>query len=161
MDARIAPLAGILRINTRLFRNCLEDLTEEQGRLRPSETTNHATFVAAHLVESRYYTLKILGAGIPCPLERYLGEWRGIDEITEWPTHEEIRAAWADVSAALETRLANITAEALDAPSGTRMPIEDTSVLGLFAFMVQHDSYHVGQLSLLRKHVGLPAMSYT
>ena len=161
MDARIAPLAGILRINTRLFRNCLDDLTEEQGRLRPSETTNHATFVAAHLVESRYYILKILGAGIPCPLERYLGEWRGIDEITEWPTHKEIRAAWAEASAALETRLKNITAEALDAPSGTRMPIEDTSVLGLFAFMVQHDSYHVGQLSLLRKHVGLPAMSYT
>jgi uncharacterized damage-inducible protein DinB len=161
MDARIAPLAGILRINTRLFRNCLDDLTEELGRVRPSEATNHATFVAAHLVESRYYTLRILGAGISCPLERYLGEWRGIDEITEWPSLEEIRAAWTEVSAALETRLGIITAEALDAASGTRMPIDDTSVLGLFAFMVQHDSYHIGQLSLLRKHAGLPAMSYT
>ena len=161
MDARIAPLAGILRINTRLFGNCLDDLTEEQGRLRPSEATNHATFVAAHLVESRYYTLKILGAGIPCPLERYLGEWRGIDEITEWPAYGEIRAAWAEVSAALTNRLGSITAKELDAASGTKMPIEDTSVLGLFAFMVQHDSYHIGQLSLLRKHAGLPAMSYT
>jgi uncharacterized damage-inducible protein DinB len=161
MDARIAPLAGILRINTRLFGNCLDDLTEEQGRIRPSEATNHATFVAAHLVESRYYTLKILGAGIPCPLERYLGVRRGIDEITEWPSHGEIRAAWAEVSAALETRMANIPAEALDAPTGTRMPVEDTSMLGVFSFLVQHDSYHLGQLSLLRKHAGLPAMSYT
>ena len=161
MDPRVAPLAGMLRLNDKLFDNCLTDLTELQGRVRPSPETNHATFVAAHLVDSRYFTLKLLGAPLESPLTKYLGQWRGIDEITEWPTHEEIRAAWADVSAALETRLANITAEALDAPSGTRMPIEDTSVLGLFAFMVQHDSYHVGQLSLLRKHVGLPAMSYT
>jgi uncharacterized damage-inducible protein DinB len=31
----------------------------------------------------------------------------------------------------------------------------------LFGFMVQHDSYHLGQLSLLRKRAGLPAMSYS
>ena len=41
------------------------------------------------------------------------------------------------------------------------MPIDDTSVLGLLGFMVQHDSYHLGQLSLLRKHCGLPAMAYS
>ena len=41
------------------------------------------------------------------------------------------------------------------------MPLEDSSVLGLLGFMVQHDSYHVGQLSMLRKHAGLPAMSYS
>ena len=41
------------------------------------------------------------------------------------------------------------------------MPLEDSSVLGLFGFMVQHDSYHLGQLSLLRKYAGLPAMSYS
>jgi uncharacterized damage-inducible protein DinB len=129
--------------------------------VRPSDTTNSARFVAAHLAESRYYILKILGAARPFPLERYLGEWRGIDEITEWPSLAEIKAAWAEATAALEERLGAIGAAELDAPSGTQMPIEDRSVLGLFGFMVQHDSYHVGQLSMLRKHAGLPAMSYT
>jgi uncharacterized damage-inducible protein DinB len=32
--------------------------------------------------------------------------------------------------------------------------------MNLLAFFVQHDSYHIGQLALLRKHVGLPAMQY-
>ena len=161
MDSRIAPLAGILRLNTKLFGNCLDGLTEEQCAVRPSDTTNSALFVAAHLAESRYYTLKILGAPRPFPLERYLGEWRGIDEITEWPSLAEIKSAWTESSAALDERLGAIGAAELDAPSGSQMPLEDTSVLGLFAFLVQHDSYHVGQLSLLRKHAGKPAMAYS
>ena len=86
---------------------------------------------------------------------------RSIDELTEWPSLERIRAAWTESARAIEKRSADISAGELDAGSGTRMPIEDTSTLGLFAFMVQHDSYHLGQLSLLRKHAGLPAMSYS
>ena len=161
MDPRIAPLAGALRLNRRLYKNCLEGITEEQARVRPSDTTNSAVFVAAHMAESRYYTLKVLGAERNNPLAPSLGEWRGIDEIQEWPSLAEIESAWNDASAALDARLADITPAQLDAPSGTQMPIEDTSVLGLFTFMVQHDSYHLGQLSLLRKHCGLPAMAYS
>ncbi len=39
--------------------------------------------------------------------------------------------------------------------------VHDTSVLGPLGFMVQHDTYRMGQLSLLRKHCGLPAMAYS
>ena len=159
MDPRIAPLAGIIEINTKLFRNCLADLTEEQSRARPSDVTNHAAFIAAHLVESRYYILKGLGAPLPCPLAPYLGEWRGIDAITEWPSLAETQAAWEAGSQALAARLANITAAELDAPSPTKMPVHEQTVLGVLTFLVQHDAYHVGQLSLLRKYAGLPAMS--
>lgn len=161
MDPRVAPLAGTLRLNSRLFRNCLDGITEEQARARLSDVTNSAAFVAAHMAESRFYTLKVLGAERPSPLARYLGEWRGIDEIQEWPSLAEIESAWAEASAAVDARLEAIAPGELDAPSGTRMPIEDTSVLGLLGFMVQHDSYHLGQLSLLRKHAGLPAMAYS
>jgi hypothetical protein len=40
------------------------------------------------------------------------------------------------------------------------LPISDPTALSLLTFFVQHDSYHVGQLALLRKHAGLPAMQY-
>lgn len=161
MDPRIAPLAGILRLNNRLFANCLDGITEAQCHKRPSEVTNSAAFVAAHLAESRFWGLKILGAERANPLVKYLGQWKGIDEITTWPSLDEITSAWAEASAALDQRTAAITPAELDAPSESQMPLEDSSVLGLFGFMVQHDSYHVGQLSLLRKHAGLPAMSYS
>jgi uncharacterized damage-inducible protein DinB len=161
MDPRIAPLAGILRLNNRLFANCLDGITDAQCHERPSDTTNSAAFVAGHLAEARFWGLKILGAERPNPLEKYLGQWKGIDEITTWPSLAEIRSAWAEASTALDTRMAAITPAELDAPSGSQMPLDDSSVLGLFGFMVQHDSYHLGQLSLLRKYARMPAMSYS
>ena len=36
---------------------------------------------------------------------------------------------------------------------------DDGTVLGELAYLVQHDSYHLGQVSLLRRQMGLPPMS--
>ena len=160
MDPRVIPLADILRLNTRLFRNCLQDLTDDAARARPNGTTNSAAFVAAHLAESRFFLLKRLGVERPSPLERYLGGWKSIEQIREWPTLTEIQEAWTEASHGLRDRLAVMTAAELDAPNQTRFPVRDMTVLGVLGFLVQHDSYHIGQLSLLRKHAGLPAMSY-
>lgn len=160
MDPRVAPLAETVRLNTRLFGNCLEGLSDEQARVRPSAATNSASYIAAHLVESRHYILKTLGVERPSPLDRYTGGWKSIDEITEWPSLAETRTAWSAVSDALGERLSGISANELDAPITTQMPLETRTVLGMLTFMVQHDSYHLGQLSLLRKSAGLPAMSY-
>ena len=161
MDPRVAPLAEMLRLNSRLFHNCLNDLTDEQAQRRPSDSCNSAVFVAAHLVESRHYILKTLGAERENPLERYTGGWKSIEQITEWPTLDAIRSGWTAVSAALADRLAAITPTELDTSITTQMPLETRTALGMLTFLVQHDSYHVGQLSLLRKYAGLPAMSYS
>ena len=58
--------------------------------------------------------------------------------------------------AALET----VDAATLKGPPPFRFSIADATLLGGIAFLTQHDSYHIGQLALLRKHWGLGAMSY-
>ena len=161
MDPRVAPLAEILRLNTRLFRNCLDGLTEEQACARPSAATNSASFVAAHLADSRFFLLKVLGAEQPSPLARYLGGARSIDDLRQSPPLAEIQAAWTTASHALRDRVEAMTAVDLDAPLTVRFPVPEQTVRATLAFLVQHDSYHIGQLALLRKHAGLPAMSYT
>ena len=40
-------------------------------------------------------------------------------------------------------------------------PFAGQSLLAVLTFLVQHDSHHSGQLALLWKHAGLPAMRYT
>lgn len=160
MDPRISPLAETVRLNTRLFRNCLDGLADEQARARPSSCTNSLAYIAAHLVESRYYMLTYLGVKAASPLDRYTGGWKSIDEMTEWPTLDEIRAAWSGVSDTLGKGLAAISAADLDQPITTDMPLEHKTTLGMLVFLVQHDSYHIGQLSLLRKYAGMAAMSY-
>ncbi len=81
MDPRVAPLAEILRLNTVLFRNCLDSLSDEQAAKRPSAATNSAAFIAAHLASSRFYLLKTLGVDEGDPLAPYLDGRKGIDEI--------------------------------------------------------------------------------
>ena len=160
MDPRIAPLAEILRLNTRLFNNCLNGLGEEQARMRPDQNANSAAYVAAHLAESRFYLLGLMGVQRPSPLGKRVG-WKGIDEITDWPTLEETRAAFIEGGTALDARLSEMTPAEIDAKVDTQFPVESKTPLGLLGFLVQHDSYHLGQLSLLRKTCGLPAMSYS
>jgi len=160
MDERIVPLAEMLRLNTLLFRNCLVGMTDEQSRRRPSPTTNHAAFVAAHVADSRFNLLAVLGAEQPSPLERYIGSARGLDDVQQWPTLAETEAAWTHGGRALRDRLDAMTAADLDGPATPAFLREGTSRLSTLAFLVEHEAYHIGQLSLLRTYVGLPPMKY-
>ena len=162
MDPRIVPLAQILRLNTKLFRNCLDGVTDEKAAMRPSASTNSAVFVAVHVAEARFFLLEMLGAKQPSPIAPYLDGARGIDEIKRFPPLAEIQRAWTTVSHALRDWLDTMTATEWDASIVIPfpLPVTDPTALSLLAFFVQHDSYHIGQLAFLRKHAGLPAMQY-
>lgn len=160
MDQRVIALADILRLNTRLFRNCLEGLTDEQAAVRPSATTNSLAFIAAHVADSRYFLLRTLGDARPSPLSPFLDGAKGIDDLKQCPSLAETQEAWTTVSRALRDRMEVLTAAELEAHFEGRFPT-DATVFGVFTFLVQHDSYHVGQLALLRKYAGLPAMRYS
>jgi uncharacterized damage-inducible protein DinB len=160
MDPRVAPLADILRLNTRLFRNCLDGLTEETAALRPSAQTNSAAFVAAHVADARFLILRVVGQDRRSPLAARLGGARTIADVKQMPSLAEIREAWTAGSHALRDALEGLAPAALDGPSAAAFPPAQT-MLGALTFLVQHDSYHIGQLALLRKHAGLPAMQYT
>ena len=160
MDSRLVPLAQILRTNTRLFRNCLDGMSEAQAMARPTTYTNSAGYVASHVADSRYYLLAILGLPTVNPLAEFIGKARRIEEVDTPPSLDVIRDAWTAASHLLRDRLAAITAAELEAQVETRLPLPDKSVLNVTTFLSQHDSFHIGQLALLRKYVGLPAMRY-
>ena len=160
MDPRVLPLAETLRLNTRLFRNCLAGLADPVAQGRPSDQTNSAAFVAAHLADSRYYVLNLLGGTRPSPLKGADGGFNDIAKVSSYPPILEILAAWSGVAELLDQRLKAMTAAELDAPLDPGFPLENQSLIGVLTFMVQHDSYHLGQLGLLRKYAGLPAMAY-
>lgn len=152
--------SDLFRLNTTLFVNCLVDLTDSQARTRPNGTTNSVAFIAGHLVETRAWTCRYLGAPCPPPFGGALEHATGIDQIAELPSLEAIRTGWAEVSGLLVGRLAGMEPDRWDAPSSQRFPGVAGTVLGGVAFLAQHESYHIGQLALLRKFLGFPAMAY-
>jgi uncharacterized damage-inducible protein DinB len=161
MDPQVAPLHAILELNTDLLLNCLDGLSDEEARRRLAGGGNTMAFLAAHLTDTRHFLANRLGHPIANPLSRYLAEASSIDDIVEWPSLPEQRDWWRAVSRHLCDVVAARTPEELRRPNVHRFPLGDGSELGLITFLVQHDSYHVGQLGFLRRQIGKPAMAYT
>src|SRR4029078_6716010 len=98
MDTSIRPLAVILRLNQRLMINCLDGLDDEAARRRHASGVNSASFIAAHVADSRFFLLRRLGGLLDNPLSASLDKAKSIDDVTEWPTLDIVRAAWHAVS---------------------------------------------------------------
>lgn len=160
MEPEVAPLAALYELNTDLLLNCLDDLTDEEARQRLAAGGNSVTFLASHLVDSRHFLASRLGQSLPNPLARYLADVRSIEDIRDLPALDEIRPAWSEVSAHLQSLLGGLTAAELKETNVHRFPLGDKSRLGMIAFLVQHDSYHLGQVAFLRRQLGKPPMSY-
>jgi uncharacterized damage-inducible protein DinB len=159
MHPSVTPLAQVLRLNTELFLNCVRGLDDATATRRVTERTNSIAYLAAHLVETRHYTAGVLQAPLPSPLPPAVARARSLDDAGPLPSLPDLVAAWEAVSAHLA-----VTVERLDtaflAQPGPALPGGDGTVLGALAFLVQHESYHIGQMALLRRQYGLPAMSY-
>lgn len=160
MDPRLAPLAAMLELNADLLLNCLDGLAEEEARWRPPPAGNSMAFLAAHLTESRHYLATLLGRPTPNPLSAALAGARGIDDVKAMPSLAELRQAWAAIGQHLRQVLPGLSAAQLDSRIPQRFPGTDGSTLGAIAFLVQHDSYHLGQAAFLRRQLGREAMSY-
>ena len=72
MNQIVMPLCTILKLNTRLFINCLEGVDEVTARKRPGDSTNNISYVACHILDSRYYLAKYLGRNVDNPLNQLL-----------------------------------------------------------------------------------------
>ena len=150
-----------LLLNTRLLVNCLEGVDDTVACQRLNAHTNHIAFLVCHLVDARYFLSRLLGSDAECPFKEQLDKVRSVDDMREVPALADLRAAWATATALLSERFAEISDAELLEPSGQKFPNEDRTRLGAVAFLLQHEAYHIGQVALLRKALGLGPMRYT
>ena len=163
MDARVIPLHADFQLNTRLFLNCLDEVTDEIARTRPTADTNHLAFIALHLHNARHFLGKYIGVVEADPFEQITRDAASLEDIDIYPSLAEMRTAWMEISLAIEQRFIHLTGSVIDRPSpaeAPEFPVHDKTVLGGVAFLLQHEAFHLGQMALLRRLHGLPAMSW-
>ncbi len=160
MPFEISTHVAALDLNTHLFFNALRGLDEAEAGYRIAPQVNSAAFVAAHLVDARHYLLKMLGVARPNPMDAF-GQARSEDEVRELPSLALLREAWLDVAGALRQALLALTPEVAARPAGGAFLMMPPGLIGAVVFLLHHESYHVGQIALLRKHLGHEAMTYT
>ena len=160
MLPELAAVHRILTLNTRLLHNCLEGVDDSVGIRRVTADTNSLAFLAAHLSQSRHYACMIAGRPLTDPLEDRL-KGKSLDDVGALPSLAEITATWDAVSAHLLKTLEELTDEDMKREATRRLPGSDGTVGSVLPFLAQHDSYHIGQMAILRRQLGLGAMKYS
>jgi uncharacterized damage-inducible protein DinB len=161
MDPHCVPLHTIAELYRRLFLSCLDGLTDTQAGERLSNSTSSLLFLLAHLLDARAYLVTLAGGELSHPLVGQLRSVAQVEDISIVPCLEDFRSGWESVSVALLSRLPALEANDLGRASTDRMPVLDQTVLGALTFLLQHESYHLGQLAMLKKHLTGKAMKYT
>ena len=154
METDITNTAGMFKFNTDIVNKAIAGVAPEHWFKNPGDDSNHLMWIMGHLVVHRGETLKALGVD-------WNKDWAslftpGADRLadTAYPSTEEMLAAWQQVSAELANALKESPADVLqkDAPKGP--PTFNGKISGTVAFFAFHDTYHVGQISYLRKWLG-------
>jgi uncharacterized damage-inducible protein DinB len=160
MDRRLTPLHEILKLNARLFTNALEGVDDEMANRRVIDGVNRIIFIACHMMEARFAMARMAGSEREAPFRELL-DVTDVSQIREYPPLESVRQAWDEVSNELEKLLPAATEEVLAGSPTYPFPVEDKTTFGGITFLLQHEAYHLGQLGLLRRALGLEAMSWT
>ena len=160
MEARLTPLYAIFKLNSQLFLNTLDGMDDDRASWRPTGQTNSAAWVALHLVDTRYFMATHISLTLVNPFAAMLKDARSIGDLRTLPRLEEVRTAWKHVTGEARVRFGQMTEAHLDVMASAKLPTDDASTLGMLSFLMHHESYHIGQLGLLRKQMGLPAMTY-
>ena len=147
-------IANMFKANTDLVSKAINDVTPEDWFRKPGDDSNHLMWVMGHLVVHRGMTLKLLG-----------GQWetswaplfaRGAQRVgdEEYPSSDEMKTAWQQVSADLVTAVRNAPTDLLSNAAAQGSPSFDGKVSGNVAVLAFHDAYHAGQVGYLRKWLG-------
>lgn len=154
METDFKNISGMYRTNTDIINRAIADVSPEDWFRKPGDDSNHLMWLLGHVVIHRAQVLKTLG-----------GDWnrswvslfsRGSQRVddAEYPTVDEMRSAWDEISEQLKTTLRESSPDALNQPAPEGPPSFDKKLSGTVAFYAFHDTYHTGQVSFLRKWLG-------
>jgi DinB superfamily len=167
METAVTPRIGEVRIYRQMARvvhavvkRCVDGLNEEESLIQPEPEGNCANWVMGHLLCTYDKILPALGQdpvggdGAFKRYERYSCALKGSEGAMPMT---EMMTAWDEAEKRIEEGLAGLTEERLNEPapfSPSGNPKETMRTLLTTIFF--HQSYHTGQLGLLRRMAGKP-----
>ena len=156
MHKSLQPLDQIATLNFDMVLKTAELLTEEQSLKKITGKINCANWILGHLVTGRHYLIGMSGIKPEVdPLSEIYDRGAILTPETEYKKLSEIKEAWIQISGNINNVFFQITEETLEKESPINFPIGDKTILGGLTFLLSHESYHIGQLALIRKELGL------
>lgn len=161
--AKIKVTDGFLILydsHTKLFKNSLEGLSDQDANNRMNTKANHIAWIAGSLVHQRYSMIKGLGGSIDYTENELFKDWKGIQDGAVYPSLAEYKQDWEKLTPVLRDTLVNLTDEQLADPDPFEMPGGEYTLFDSITFFVDRESYCIGQIGLYRRLLGHEAMKY-
>lgn len=153
----LSELAPRVRFNEQLLGAVTQGMPDAGWATRPPGGGNDAHWILGHLVASRRLMARLAGAAVTeDPWEAAFG--RGAtpaDDAGAYPPVGELSAAFVAAGEAISERFPALTAAEAAAPSPRPFPDGSDTIEGALHFLYFHETYHLGQLGLLRRMNGL------
>ena len=158
MNPQLKSVADIYSFNSLAMRPALSDLSDEEaGRRCRDGEGNSITFLVGHLLASRVGLLKRFGETTENPFGNLFGGSTAAQDAAAYPSISELASAWDDVADRLQATLESLTEEQLrEVAEG--LPVPDQTARGATMFMAWHESYHLGQIGMLRVEMEKPSV---
>lgn len=154
MSNDLGQIANMFKTNSTAFDKATQGVPAEKWLEQPGTDSNHLTWIVGHAVVHRALAAKILGSEWSAPWENLFA--RGAKRVSpdQYPDANELQRAWREVSEKLNAVLPKASADKLSAPVAAGRPSLDGTVGGTIALLCFHETFHVGQMSYLRKWLG-------
>ena len=157
MSAPLQPLAERFAFNDRFLDMLTEGFTEADW-LRRAGPGNHAQWLLGHLASTRRASLRGFGQDAEeQPWEQHFGIGREPTQDSDDIAPALLREAFIKNGAELRRWLASLD-EAQAAAAFRPFPDGSRTVSGVAHFLHFHESYHLGQIGLLRRVCGKPGV---
>jgi uncharacterized damage-inducible protein DinB len=158
MDARLGPILLQLQLNEGLFKKSMADMSEIHASTQIEGGGNSAAWIAGHLASYRFELAKPIGLKLDDPFGKLYAYGCEIQDKSAYPPLADIMATYDTVCEAIKVRLENLTASDLDRETDAHYTAKEPTVINSVAFLTFHETYHVGQLSYIRKLLGYPSI---
>lgn len=152
-------IISIYKTNSTLLTNSFAKVTEVDSLKRPNKRTNSMIFIALHVLDARCFILTQIGLKTKNPFGKYVDWAKTIDEIITYPKLKKVLSEWKRIDRILVEELNGINSRKLNSDQQFEFPGGKKNI-NMLAFLAEHEAYHVGQISFIRKYLGYPATSY-
>jgi uncharacterized protein YndB with AHSA1/START domain len=150
----VAPLALIFTINDSLASRTFEKVAADDLWRRPTDRSNPMLWIMGHMISTRAQIPKMFGDACDTGWGDLFARGASLGNADGYPTHDAVKAVSQEVNARLYATLGRLTDADLARPALRAPTPAIATIADQIAFLVMHDTYHVGQLAYVRKALG-------
>ncbi|HYG49507.1 MAG TPA: DinB family protein [Flavobacteriales bacterium] len=135
-------------LQTRLFNNVTEGISDNDSIKRLNANTNHVAWLTGHVASTRYML-----AGATEPFPELFQNGKGLQNDAKYPPIKELTKDWNALAEKISNTLQKLPEEALSTQMPQAVPTGNT-LADFIAFINHHEAYTIGQIGIARRFFG-------